>query len=666
MGNFFLWAFFFIAALPPSFAQDGQINTGGPTYVPPQAANDPAVRAALQQSGVQQNGPTPITVPTPETIPAPSTTQGTSLGQYRNSRNEVKLDKMFLDRYKQSVVRVTARDLAGNKLAEAMGVGIGRGLQNSARYIATPLSIVLGNEQQWADIIEIKHHSGNSYTARVALIDEEKNLVLLAPEATPAAIPFVRPLDERPQIDIYTIGFRDAGPLAEPEAAESGIQPTIHKGTLAAANQENGVLSVSGSGIDDSQAGTAIINSAGELIGMLLPGGRGVLSSALELLILKADKATPFTPSLIGAILGRGVLVSPTIDGAYRSISAALDAVKKGEAPKADPTRYFAAKRRDLAPKESTKTVIKVMPGTYRETKPLSIPSDISLSGSGPGSTTIFGNHPERPVLLVQNAQNVMVTGFRIVPAPLQKMKAPTVIVSKSGNVTLLGNIVEAKGGVALWAHESRSVSITGNTFPRGEARAVSCDRSVVTLESNAFLGDWPMALSADRNCTAEVRRNLFLDNKTAIAVSALASKLVVQRNSFIRDTIAIKVTGTRPSLTIDDNLFFESQFALQASSDFDVKRIGRNAVWRSKFVARGRELRPTDVIRTEPDFENPANFDFRIKPGKGQLGVAARESGADLGAFQRQDFLGGATQHLVRALAAATGESDLPEIWGL
>src|SRR5690606_25041079 len=118
------------------------------------------------------------------------------------------------------------------------------------------------------------------------------------------------------------------------------------------------------------------------------------------------------------------------------------------------------------------------------------------------------------------------------------------------------------------------------------------------------------------------------------------------------RDTVAVKLTGPRPVLSIQDNLFYESQFALQASSDFDVKRIGRNAVWKSRFVARGRELRPPDVIRTEPEFENPANFDFRIKPGKGQLGVAARESGADLGAFQRQDFLGGATQHLIQALA--------------
>ncbi|MRT32947.1 hypothetical protein FGX01_03740, partial [Xylella fastidiosa subsp. multiplex] len=55
------------------------------------------------------------------------------------------------DRYKQSVVRVVAKDLAGNVLAKAMGVAVGR----SSQYIAAPLSLVLGTSQQWADRIEV-------------------------------------------------------------------------------------------------------------------------------------------------------------------------------------------------------------------------------------------------------------------------------------------------------------------------------------------------------------------------------------------------------------------------------------------------------------------------------------------------------------------------------
>lgn len=679
MGSTLLWAFFFSLAAPDAaplaFAADPPSNgivTGGPTYVPPGAANDPAVRNALSQAQPPaQNGakgPTNIgTIPTPETIPPPSITGGQSFGQFRNSKNEVKLDRMFLNRYKQCVVRVTARDLAGNPLAQAMGVGIGRSNQSSAQYIATTLSIVLGNSQQWADEIEITHHTGNKYTAKVAYIDEEKNLVLLAPEATPAAIPFVAPNNERPQVDVFTISFRDT-PVNDEDNLEGGggIQPQIHRALLAAANPENGVLSVSGKSIDDSQAGTAVINTAGELVGMLLPGGRGVLASSLQSMMFKAGRATPIEPSMIGPILGRGVLVGPKTPGAFPTIGAALEAIKKGEAPKADPTRYNPAKNRALAPKENDKVVVKVMPGTYREGKTLVIPGDLSLSGSGADATTIIGNDPEKPVILVQDAENVIVSGFRIVPAPLQKLKAPAVIFSKAHGSTLLGNVVEAKGGVAFWAHESRNVRVTGNTFPKGEQRAVSCDRSSMLLESNAFLGNWPTAFSGDKQCSGEIRRNLFLDNKAGIALSSLVGKINVERNSFIRSLAGIKLSGENPAVSVDDNLFYENTHALYSTSDFDVKKIGRNAIWKTKFTARGRELRPQDSIRTEPKFENPAAYDFRVKAGKGQVGVASKEAGGDLGAFQRSDFVGSATQQLARTLSAATGSDDIPVAWGL
>jgi hypothetical protein len=668
MGTMILWAFFFAFA---HAADPAPVNTGGATYVPPSAANDPAVRNALNPGSAPAGGKGPTNIgqiPTPETIPPPSAAAGQSFGQFRNSKNEVKLDRMFLNRYKQSVVRVTARDLAGNPLAQAMGVGIGRSTLASAQYIATTLSIVLGNSQQWADEIEITHHTGNRYTAKVALIDEEKNLVLLSPEATPAAIPFVAPQNERPQVEVFTFSFKDNNSTAEGENLEGGggIEPQIHRGLLAAANPETGVLSVSGKSIDNTQSGSGIINTTGELVGMLLPGGRGVLASTLQRMMVKASKSTPIDPTMIGAILGRGVLVDPKLPGAFPTITAALEAIKKGEAPKADITRYTPAKNRALAPKESDKVVVKVMPGNYKEAKTLVLPSDISLSGSGADITTIVGSDPDKPVLLLQDVENVILSGFRIVPAPLQKMKAPTVIFSKTKGSLLLGNILEAKGGVAFWAHESQALRIAGNTFPKGEARAISCDKSAVIIESNAFIGDWPIAITGDKSCSGEIRRNLFLENKAGISLSALVSKIAVDRNSFIRTTAAIKLSGENPNVSIDDNVFFENLYAVYASGDFDVKRIGRNSIWKTKFVARGRPLKPSDSIRTEPQFENPALYDFRIKPGKGQLGVAAKETGADLGAYQRSDFLGSATQQLVRTLSAATGDDSLPEAWGL
>jgi hypothetical protein len=69
-----------------------------------------------------------------------------------------------------------------------------------------------------------------------------------------------------------------------------------------------------------------------------LPDGRGVLASTLTKLVYKAQKSKPIAPSLIGAILGRGVLIDAKITGAYKTITSALEAIKKGEAPKASIT----------------------------------------------------------------------------------------------------------------------------------------------------------------------------------------------------------------------------------------------------------------------------------------------------------------------------------------
>ena len=259
--------------------------------MPNSAANSPAIQSAAKGQGVPipgaNSGLPSVTVPTPDTIAPPTTTAAppTSTGQYRNARGEVKIEKLLLDRYQQSMVTVTAKDLAGNELSRAMGVGVGR----SAQFIAVPLSLLLGNEQQWADKIEITHLSGNKYSAKIALIDEERNTVLLAPEANPAPLPYVRQEDERPQITVFTISFEN-GPPGTPG---SGKVAKIHRGMLAAANHDTGLLSVAGQEITDDQAGTGIITSNGELVGMLLPGNRGVLSSEMQSLVRKAEKATP-------------------------------------------------------------------------------------------------------------------------------------------------------------------------------------------------------------------------------------------------------------------------------------------------------------------------------------------------------------------------------------
>lgn len=664
------WAFLFAiapAALQTAFSADPPVTGTNATGIPG-AVSYPKPGAAAPSR------PTNIgVIPTPDTIPPPNGTPGAggsipvpatevkSMGRYRKKGagggEVVNIESMIHDRYKQSVVRVVAKDLAGNVLAKAMGVGVGR----NSQFIATPLSIVLGSSQQWADKIEITHFAGNKYEAQVAFIDEEKNLVLLAPEASPAPIVFTRENNERPQIDIFTISFSNA--------PDGSITSAIHRGRIAAANTDTGLLSISaysGSVIDDAQAGTGVIDSEGSLVGMLLPGGRGVLSSTLQKSIAKAQKAVPIEPRMIGVILGRGVLVDPKLDGAFKTITDALDAIKKGTAPKTDTSRYNPAKNRSVAPKETDKVVIKVMPGTYKEKKQISLPSHISLSGSGPSQTVLVSPDPNKPAILVQNAENVIVAGFRIVPATLQTLKAPALIVSKSSNVTMLGNVFEAKGGVAAWVHESRNVNFFGNTFSRGTVRGLSCDKSDVVLEANAFVGDWPVALSIDKECSATVRRNLFLDNKNSISVSSFSSTVRVQQNTFVRSPSAVKLSGSSPRFSLNDNIFFECNYGLYAGGDLAPRALGRNGTWRSKFMARSKQLTLLDIVKTEPQFEAPESYDFRIKPGKGHTGSAMLIEGNDLGAYQRADFLGQYSGTLARSLGAVTSETDLADTWGL
>ncbi|MCO5143821.1 MAG: right-handed parallel beta-helix repeat-containing protein [Oligoflexia bacterium] len=656
MGHLTPWVFFLLST--SALAVDPALGIqGSSTYIPSSAQSSPKV----QQSGSTATatstgtGPTRIDVPTPDTIPAPSTTESKSLGQYRNARGEVNIGKMFLGRYQQSVVRVTAKDASGNELARAMGVGVG----TNSQFIATPLSIVLGNSQQWADTIEITHNEGNRYTAKVALIDEERNIVLLAPEASPAPIPFAPYPDERAQISVFTISFDNDN--------EGNIEPKIHRALLAAANQETGILSVAGKTLSDSQAGTAVINSQGQLIGMMLPQGRGVLSSMIAKLIAKAQKNTPIDPNRLGVILGRGVLVDGKgKNGSYKTIEDAFAAIKKGDAPKTDASLYIPARDRTLAPKDTDKVVIKVLPGTYKVSSPIDLPSNMSLAGSGPEETTIMGTNPKVPVVLINKAENVMLSGFRISPAALQEIKAPALTISESTNVTVLGNVLEAKGGVAAWTHKSNNVGMYGNIFISGKVRGLSCDTTDINIEANGFLGDWPISLSIDDRCSANIRRNLFFENKSSIAIASNASRASVLRNSFIRSSQGVRFNSKRTRSTIAENVFYETESALYSTDSFDKNSIGRNAVWKSKYVARGKTVVGAELVRTEPKFDGPEYFDFRIAASQSQLRVTRPSESYSYGAFDRADLLGPYTQQFLRSLAAATGESDIAEFWGL
>ncbi|RZA09548.1 MAG: hypothetical protein EOP11_01320 [Proteobacteria bacterium] len=662
----FSWAFSLPAAFSLVLLFSGEARavdpsatvSGGPTFVPTASQGSSAVTSRAASQGVALPGsPTNIgTIPTPDTIPAPSTTTSTaiSLGQYVTANKEVKIEKMLLDRYQQSVVSIRALDLAGNELSRAMGVGVGA----NAQFIAAPLSLLLGNEQQWADRIEISHVAGNRYTAKVALIDEEKNIVLLAPEASPAAMTFVREQNERPQITVFMISFEQRG---------NAMIPRSHRGMLAAVNRETGLFSVSSGDLTDSDAGTAVIASTGELVGMLLPNNRGVLASTLQRLIEKAKVATPIEPNRIGAILGRGVIVGGTdIPGSYPTIMAALEAIKKGEAPKADATLFTPARSRAVAPKEADKVVIRVMPGTYKEGKTITLPSNLSLAGSGPDRTILRGSDPEKPVVLVQGEENNLVAGFRIIPAPKQSMKAPTVILSKARNTTLLGNVIETKGGVAVWATQSTNVRLNGNAFPENSTRAISCERSTITLDANAFIGAWPMAIAADRGCNASINRSLFYNNDTGINVAADAGRISVRKNTFIRGGTGVKVAGKVASIEGGDNIFFETSNGISSIADIPGRSLGRNAVWKSRLTVQGKNAGGVDLVRSQPRFQGAESYDFRLVPGQSQLSTADMESGVELGAFQFSEYMGPYTQQVVRAMSVAVGQPSLPALWGV
>ncbi len=590
--------------------------------------------------------------------------QPPQLGRYRTASGTVRVPQLFLDAYKDSVVRVTARDEAGNRLNEAMGVAVGVSneglLVGSSHYIATSLSLVLGNNVQWADRIEVTHDSGSSYTSQVAFIDEQLDLVLLKPKNKPTPIRFVANSQERAQIDVLTISFdRDR---------KNEIVPNVHKGVMAALDTDEGTFTVSGKTITNEQSGTAVINMNGELMGMLLPNRNGVLSSAIMKGIQKIQGKAPFSPRLIGAIMGRGVLVDPGAAEAYKTIPEALADIKSGKAPKADPTRYLPAYTDAYKPKPASRTILKIAPGTFKIDAPLDIPSNISIAGSGPGATVLVGSSPERPILMIEKVKNVVVANLRITPAATQKALVPTISIRESDNVNILGNVIESKGGrAAIHALGVKNIGVYGNSFPEGKEKAIYCQNSSITVQANSFLGKWPQANSIGKGCSATIESNLFIDNEISVAVSAENSKLDLRKNTFLRSLVAARFYGKINSLNLEDNLFFANRFSLLTSQKFAPYQIGRNAAWKSIAFREREQISGLDFVKGKPEFRNPDAFDYRLKPGSpgANSGVPDAEGGADIGAFQADTFLGKYTSQFLVTLETAVGEKNLAEAWG-
>lgn len=630
----------------------------------------PQIVSSAPTTPVIGNSPAPNPNPAAGPAAAPTSSPNASavnvaLGRFRNANGTSKVADMMLERYKESVVRVIVRDHAGNTLSQAMGVAVGK----EHTYIATPLSLLLGNAIEWGDHVEIEHSVGNSYGASVALVDEQLDLALLLPDTMPAPIPFVREDDERPGVDVFTIGFAELK-VAPGQEPIPGINPKIFKGTLAAATVSNGTLSVSKEVTENSFAGTSIINTHGELVGMLLPNGRGVLSSHIAQDIDKASHSNPFPLRMLGAIMGRGVLVDTKTTDAYKSIGDALAAIKKGEAPKANLKLFIPAdaKKRELAPRETGRIILKVMPGIYKEKTTIVLPDRISLTGSGPKETVLMATNPNIPVIKIENVTAVSITGFRLVPAPLQASEAATVLINRVNGAVLLGNLIEAKGGSAVQVQRTKEFGIFGNAFPRGKLRAVLCKESSGQIEGNSLLGDWPQAISIDSGCDLTVTRNLFLETQMGVAVSGQAKNAKITKNTFLRSVAGVRLFGDANKLTIEDNIFSGGVYSLFASNDLNPKIIGRNNAWKNIAMARGKQLRSLDLVRVDPLFENPDEYDFRpkLRNAVAGSGAEATELGrSDLGAYQRTDFLGKYTSYFIGTLEAATGMEKIGSAWG-
>lgn len=598
----------------------------------------------------------------------PATTQGSLLGRFRTASGYVRVEEQLLDSYKNSVVRVTALDSTGNTLNEAMGVAVGMNesgiLEGDTVYIAAPLSTVMGNDREWADRLQCTHHSGASYSAEIALIDQALDLVLLKPKNKPTAIRSLPESQERTQIGVITIQFnRDR---------RGEIVPVFHRGTLAALSQEEGTLAISGKEAIASSAGTAIISLTGHLVGMLQPNGGGVLMSAISKDIRRAKGRTPFPPRLVGVIMGKGVLVDPNLKDAYPTIPAALADIKAGNAPKPDPTRYFGGTSDVAKPIFNTaknRPVLKIAAGTFTLAEPLEVPSDISISGMGPKETILLGASQDKPVLLFKGTKNASVANLRITPSSSQKDAEATVRIADSNNVQLVGNVIEGKGGkAAVYLLNANGVSIAGNAFPEGKNKALYCQNSSMTVEANSFLGKWPQAIAYGLGCSSLAEKNLFVENEISHAVSSSAKSVLIRHNTMLRDLVGVRIYGSIGQLAIEDNIFYSNRNSILSSPKILPSQVGRNTNYQSLAFEQDKPVQGLDFIKGKPEFRNLERYDLRLLPGSpgansGMPGPSGNTT--DVGAYQNENLLGEYTSQFVIALETALGEKNLAEAWG-
>ena len=549
---FLLFSFFFPLWL---FAQGGSnsppvIDSPGVDSIPTAITEEELKRR--QEKGEAGSPPSFDTTPV-----APSGT----LGRFRKKEGNletVEIEALLLDRYKDSVVRIRVLDHSGMNLGEAMGVSVGltsSGAQvGDSIYIATPLSLLLSNPLQWGDSIEIYHYSGTKYNADIAVIDEKLDIVLLKPKNYPQPIRFVEPSNERNQLDVITISFRDDG--------KGGLEAASHLAVMAATNPKSGTLAISGSTIGDEQVGTAILNMQGQLMGMLLPKHQGVLSSAIVSLIKKARDKKIIPPVMLGVIMGRGVLVDKNLvgSGAYISVEKALEDIRNKKAPKADLSRFTPSHQ--LYYRKIPRVVLKVGPGTYSFKEALKVPSNVSIAGSGANLTTFTVEDPKQSVLLLKNVNNVYISHLRFQVKEKQSKLQSTVFIQDSSEIILLGNLVETNGGRGVHAIGSKLISLVGNSFPEGKNKAVYCQKSSIKAEANSFLGPHPQAIAVGQNCSLLAKSNLFIGNKIGVAVSGRSSYFQLKNNTFIYTSIGVRFYGYYPRLEVEDNLFYEGKFS--------------------------------------------------------------------------------------------------------
>ena len=160
--------------------------------------------------------------------------------------------------------------------------------------------------------------------------------------------------------------------------------------------------------------------------------------------------------------------------------------------------------------------------------------------------------------------------------------------------------------------------------------------------------------------------RNLFVEAKIAIAVNNQAARLEVNRNTFIQTVTGIRFNGNSPAGEISDNLFYEGIYSVFASVPIDKSLFKRNAAYKNIPVLNGKRLNDIDMIRTQPLFENPSRYDFRLKPLTAHAGlIKSAESSSDIGAYQRSDYVGNYTSYFIKTLESALNTEGLGKDWG-